>query len=67
MRFSLKAIRVNANMTQREAAEKLGISRGTLANWEKGKQFPDAKHIAKIEKVYGVNYDRISFLPKNYT
>ena len=66
MKFSLKAIRVNANMTQKEAAKKLGISRGTLANWENGRQFPDARHIAKIEKVYGIDYDRISFLPQNY-
>ena len=67
MQISLKAARMNANLTQREAAERLGISRETLSGWETGKRFPDVAQIKKIECVYSVSYDEISFLPKNYT
>lgn len=34
-RISLEAVRVNANMTQKEWAERLGVSNNTVVNWEK--------------------------------
>ena len=67
MKITLKAARVNANLTQQEAAKKLNISKDTLANWEKGKTFPDAEGILNIEKIYNIPYDNIIFLPRNYT
>lgn len=63
MKLTLRAARVNAGLTQSEAAEKIGVTRDTLRNWEVGKSFPDAIKIGKIEKVYGVGYDDIIFLP----
>lgn len=35
-KMTLKAARINRNLTAKEAAEKLGISVETLSNWEKG-------------------------------
>ena len=35
-RISLKAARVAAGMTQKELAEKLGVSRESIVNWETG-------------------------------
>ena len=66
MQVTLKAARVNAGLTQEEAAKKLDISKSTVQKWEAGKSFPDAKSIEKIERVYGFSYDQIIFLPKNY-
>ena len=33
---SIKAARVMADMTQEEAAERIGVSRKTLSDWENG-------------------------------
>lgn len=60
---TLKAARINVGLTQKEAAKKLGISEETVSNYERGKRFPDVPVIRKIEKVYGIPYDRIIFLP----
>lgn len=60
--MTLKAARVNAGLTQKKAAEMLGISEYTLINYEKGKSSPDVHVLKKIENLYGVPYHRIIFL-----
>ena len=65
VKMTLKAARVNAGFTQKEAAEKLGISNVTLCNWEKAVSFPDAKQIQMLCELYGVSYDNLIFLPDN--
>lgn len=65
MKISLKAARVNANLKQKEAAVKLGVSNKTLGNWENGISFPDATKIDEICNLYGASYDDIIFLPTN--
>lgn len=65
MMVTLEAARVNAGYKQNEAAEKLGITPETLCRWEKGKSFPNVKQITEIEKLYGLTYADIKFLPEN--
>jgi transcriptional regulator with XRE-family HTH domain len=65
MAITLKAARVNKNLTQKEAAELLGISESTLLNYEKGKTFPSQPTIEKMEGLYGVSYNDIIFSPNN--
>ena len=65
MKISLAAARVNAGLTQKEAAAMLGVSNKTLGSWEKGESFPNAKQIEKICELYVVSYDNINFLPNN--
>lgn len=65
MGFTLKALRVNAGLDQREAAERLNIRPETLSNWERAITFPNVKQITQIEKLYHVNYSDIIFLPNN--
>ena len=65
MAITLKAIRVNKGLSQREAAGLLGITPETLGKWENGKTFPDVPNIQKIEKTYEVSYAAIIFCPKN--
>lgn len=60
-RISLKAARVNAEMSQSEAAKKLGISKATLQNYEAGNTVPDILMSHKIEDVYGFPVDFIFF------
>ena len=65
MAITLKSARVNQGLTQVKAAELIGITVDTLSNYERGKSFPDVPIIQKIEKVYGVSYSDLIFLPKN--
>ena len=60
-KMSLRALRVNANYTQQEAAEKIGVSQKTLSNWENGVTYPNQIQIEMICDVYGVSYDSINF------
>lgn len=66
MRTTLKNAREMANLTQAEAAEKLEINEDTLRNYEKGRSFPDVPMLRKIEKLYGVTYNQIIFLPLDF-
>jgi DNA-binding XRE family transcriptional regulator len=63
MKLTLKALRVNENLTQEEAAKKVGVSKYTWANYEVGKTYPDVPTIKKIEKAFNVKYNDILFLP----
>lgn len=61
-KMKLKALRVNLNLSQEDAAKELGVSQKTLSNWETGKTYPDQPQIENICRVYGVTYDFIDFL-----
>lgn len=61
LRISLKAARVNANLTQGAAASALGVSLRTLCRWEKGQSHPTTEMIPAICEVYGISYDHINF------
>ena len=64
MAMHLKAARVNAGYTQKNAAEKLNISKGTLANYEKYRTKPDIEMSKKIAELYGLTVDDIIFFAK---
>jgi transcriptional regulator with XRE-family HTH domain len=65
LKISLEAARVNANLSQKEAAKELNVSNKTISNWENGKSFPSAEKIDALCKLYNVSYDNIIFLPNN--
>lgn len=60
-KITLKAARVNAGLTQREAAKALNIDVSTLQNYETGKTVPDWEMVKKIETVYCFPADFIIF------
>lgn len=61
-KISLAAARVNAGLSQKEAAKRLGLSPATLQNYEAGKTVPSWKTVNKIAAVYNFPLDFI-FLP----
>ena len=65
VKITLRAARNNARLTQKEMAEKLGVSNSTVCNWENGVSFPDAEQIDRICDLLGLSYDNINFLPDN--
>ena len=65
MAITLKAARVNANFTQKEAAKRLGISKTTLASYEMYRTIPNVDTAQKIAALYGLAVDGIIFLPED--
>ena len=65
IKLTLKAARVNVGLTQNQAAKSIGVNADTIRSWEKGKTFPGAHMIEKIEKTYCITYDHLIFLPTN--
>lgn len=59
--ISLKAARINANLTQEEAAKMLCISKATLQNYESGETSPTMELVEKISKIYNFPKDYIFF------
>ena len=59
LEISLEAARVNAKLTQKELAEKLGISNVTVVNWEKGVTEPTLSQLRKISQLSGIPMDFI--------
>jgi transcriptional regulator with XRE-family HTH domain len=64
-KISIRAARVNAELSQKEAAERLGVSNKTIGNWENRITFPPADKINAMCELYGVPYDHLNFLPTN--
>lgn len=61
-RYTLKALRANADLTQSEVAEKIGVSTTTWSKWENKQRFPTVDQVEKISEFFGVSYDDIIFL-----
>ncbi len=52
-----KQLRKEANMTQKQLADKLGVTRTCVANWETGARAPQKDIIAKLSVMFGVSAD----------
>ncbi|MBS5887865.1 MAG: helix-turn-helix transcriptional regulator [Negativicoccus succinicivorans] len=65
MQISLRAARVNARLTIKEAAPKIGIGKDTLIRWEKEPWRVSALFQQRISQTYKMPIDNINFLPKN--
>ena len=64
MAISLRAARVNAELTQAEAAKIIGVSPNTISRWEQGITSPTFKYIRPIVEAYGLkSFEDIIFLP----
>lgn len=64
MQITLKAARVNANLTQKEVGDAVGVGRDTIASWEAGSTYPDVVSFKKLCEMYDVSMDAIIFLPQ---
>ena len=55
----LKNARSNANLTQEDIAEKIGVSRQTVSNWENNKSYPDIISVIRLSDIYGISLDTL--------
>lgn len=51
-KITLKAARVNAELTLDEVAERIGKSKQTIVNWENGKAEIKYRDLIKLSKIY---------------
>lgn len=61
MRITLKAARVNKNLTQEQVADELKVTKKTVGSWESGKTHPKLEKIEPLCELYGVSYDDIAW------
>ena len=64
MRISIKAARVNADLRQADVANTMGVSRATIANWERGLTAPSAPQLMQLCKLYCCGLNDIFFSQK---
>lgn len=60
--ITLAAARVNAGLTQQEAANAIGVDKSTLLSWEKGRTSPPSNRLKQLSELYKMPVDFI-FLP----
>lgn len=66
VKIPINAARVAAGLTQEELAEKMGVSRQTIINWETGKQEMKTLYLYAFCHITGFSEDDI-LLPKMST
>ena len=54
---NLKKLRKTARLTQEQVAEKLNVSRQSVAKWESGESLPDIDNCIMLAKLYNVTID----------
>lgn len=59
----LKTLRQSQKMTQQTVAEKVGITRATLSNYEIDRRTPDLKTLRKLAECFGVGLDYFGIAP----
>ena len=59
----LKTLRKSQKMTQQAVADKVGITRATLSNYEIDRRTPDLKTLRKLAECYGVSLDYFGVVP----
>ena len=64
IKITIRAARVNAGLSQLEAAKALNVSNKTLCAWENGTAFPNVQQVNEICSLYDIPYDNLNFLPK---
>lgn len=61
MNFSeqIKKIRQDHQLTQQEIADKLGVSRQAVSNWENDRNLPDIELLIGISKTFQISLDQL--------
>lgn len=57
----VRDLRRQRGWTQRELAQRLGVSSGAVANWEVGTRTPNLRTAKKLAELFGVSVDQIEF------
>ncbi len=59
VKLTMATARINAGLTQQDIAERIGVSRQTVINWERGKVAPTIPQYIQFAMICGVPVDAI--------
>ena len=59
MERQIKKKRKAINLSQKEAAEKIGVAKSTVSMWECGKSIPESNRLKKIAQVYNCSIEEL--------
>jgi transcriptional regulator with XRE-family HTH domain len=60
-RGTIRQWRIEKGLTQRQLAERLGVTHITIGNWENGRNAPSAYQLVALGVVFDVPVERINF------
>ena len=55
----LKQLRISSNLTQKNFADKIGVSQSSVNYWEKGQRIPSIEAAAKISDFFGITIESL--------
>ena len=61
----LKTLRKGRKLTQQEVADKLGLVRATISNYEVGRRSPHLSELRRFAEFYGVSLDYFGIASKD--
>jgi transcriptional regulator with XRE-family HTH domain len=61
MRRSIQTLRRERGWSQRELAQRLGISHMSISHWETGRNEPSARQLRGLAMAFGVPMESIAF------
>ena len=56
---TLKKLRAEKGLSQRELAERLYVTRSTVARWENGSRLPDAAMISRLSSCFNTDFSTL--------
>ncbi len=56
---NIKELRIENGLTQKELAEKIGVSQGAVYFWEKGINEPTAGYLVSMAALFGISVDEL--------
>lgn len=63
----LKTLRKGRKLTQQELADKMGITRATVSNYEVGRRSPHISELKRFAEFFGVGIDYFGVVPADET
>lgn len=61
----IKTLRKGRKLTQQELADKMGITRATVSNYEVGRRSPHISELKRFADFFGVGIDYFGVVPKD--
>ena len=55
----IRKYRIQNEFSQEELAEKIYVSRQTISNWERGKNYPDIQSLLLMTALFGISLDHL--------
>ena len=58
---NLKTLRQASGLTQQQAADRVGLTRQAISNYERGRTRPDVELLARLAEVYGADLPAVLY------